>query len=137
MQISRLDHLVLTVRDIEATCEFYEGVLGFDIVTFGENRKALVLGEQKINLHEFGKEYKPHAKYPSPGSADLCFLTDLHVKRIVEQLAEKKVKIVDGPVQKTGAKGPIISVYIKDPDGNLIEIANQKSTSTRDPNNEA
>ena len=110
----------------------YADVLGLDVVTYGDNRKALFLGDQKINLHEFGKEYRPHAKYPSPGSADLCFVTDLHMKQVVEQLAEKKVKIMDGPVQRTGTQGPILSVYIKDPDGNLIEIANQMSTSTRD-----
>ena len=137
MQISRLDHLVLTVRDIEATCLFYADVLGLEIVTYGKNRKALMLGDQKINLHEFGKECKPPAKYPSPGSTDLCFLTDLHMKQIVEQLAEKKVKIFDGPVQRTGTKGPILSVYIKDPDGNLIEIANQMFTSTRDQDHAA
>ena len=132
MKISRLDHMVLTVRDIEQTCNFYSEVLGLDVVTYGDNRKAIFLGNQKINLHEFGKEYKPHAKYPSPGSADLCFLTDLKMQHVVEQLAEKKVKIVDGPVQRSGTHGPILSVYIKDPDGNLVEIANQMSTSTRD-----
>lgn len=132
MQISRLDHLVLTVRDIEATCNFYVNVLGFNVEIFNGKRKALVVGDQKINLHEFGKEYKPHAKYPSPGSADLCFLTDLHMKHIVEHLAEKKVRIIAGPVQRTGTKGPIISVYIKDPDGNLLEIANPLSNSTLD-----
>jgi catechol 2,3-dioxygenase-like lactoylglutathione lyase family enzyme len=123
---------VLTVRDVEETCHFYTEVLGLDVVTFGEDRKALLLGNQKIHLHEFGREYKPHAKYPSPGSADLCFLTELQMQHVVEQLAEKKVKIVDGPVQRSGTQGSILSVYIKDPDGNLIEIANQMSTSTRD-----
>ena len=132
MNISQLDHMVMTVRDIEQTCHFYSEVLGLEVVSYGDNRKAIFLGNQKIKLHEFGKEYKPHAKYPSPGSADLCFLTDMQMQYVVEQLAEKKVKIVDGPVQRIGTHGHILSVYIKDPDGNLIEIANQMSISTRD-----
>lgn len=137
MHISKLDHLVLTVYDIERTCHFYSTILGMQVVEFGEGRKALSFDGQKINLHEFGQEYKPHAKYPSPGSADLCFYTDLHMKEVVDHLLENRVKIIDGPGQRTGAKGPVLSVYIKDPDGNLIEIATQLSTSTPDQNNAA
>ena len=137
MQISQLDHLVLTVYDIETTCNFYANVLGMQVVEFGEGRKALVFGDQKINLHEFGQEYQPHAKYPSPGSADLCFYTDIHMKQVVDHLLERQVKIIDGPGQRTGARGLILSVYIKDPDGNLIEIATQLSTSTPDQKNAA
>lgn len=132
--VHQLDHLVLTVKDVEETCRFYAAVFGMEVVSFGEGRKALAFGSQKINLHQFGKELKPHAKYPSLGSADLCFLTKLHMRPIVEHLVEEQIKIIEGPVQRTGANGPIISVYIKDPDGNLIEIAHQLSTSTPDQN---
>ena len=133
----QIDHLVLTVQNVEATCSFYAEVLGVEVVEFGNGRKALVIGNQKINLHQFGKEFRPHAKYPSLGSADLCFLTNLHMGQIVEHLLENRIKIIDGPVQRTGANGPILSVYIKDPDGNLIEIANQLSTLTPDQNHAA
>lgn len=124
MKIDRLDHLVLTVSNIERTCEFYHRVLGMDIHTFGDNRKALKFGSQKINLHEKGKEFEPKAKTPMPGSADLCFITDTPLHEVTEQLERLKVKVEEGPVQRTGATGPLASVYIRDPDGNLIEISN-------------
>ena len=134
MLAQKLDHLVLTVKDVEVTCRFYTSVLGMEVEEFDGGRKALTVGSQKINLHQFGKEVRPHAKYPSLGSADLCFLTNLQMGKIVEHLVENRIKIVDGPAHRTGANGPILSVYIKDPDGNLIEIANQLSTSTPDQN---
>lgn len=137
MQISQFDHLVLTVYDIGKTCDFYADVLGMQVTSFGDGRKAICFGQYRINLHEFGREYQPHAKYPRPGSADLCFYSDLHMNEVVHQLLEKRVKIVAGPVERTGARGQVLSVYINDPDGNLIEIATQLSTSTPDQKNAA
>jgi catechol 2,3-dioxygenase-like lactoylglutathione lyase family enzyme len=124
MKIDRLDHLVLTVKSIPATCEFYARVLGMDILTFGDNRKALAFGSQKINLHEFGKEVEPKAHRPTPGSSDLCFLTRLSIKDVMEHLNQCGVQILEGPVKRTGALGPIESVYFRDPDLNLIEVSN-------------
>ncbi|WP_028402086.1 VOC family protein [Ectobacillus panaciterrae] len=124
MKINSLDHLVLTVKDISATCDFYTKVLGMEIVTFGEGRKALRFGQQKINLHESGKEFEPKANKPTPGSCDLCFITDVPIEKVKEHLHVCMVDIVEGPVYRTGAIGKILSVYVRDPDRNLIEIAN-------------
>ncbi|CAM3316408.1 NUDIX domain-containing protein [Brevibacillus invocatus] len=123
--IDSLDHLVLTVRDIEATCQFYERVLGMTSITFGENRKALLFGNQKINLHQAGKEWEPKAQHPVPGSADLCLLSSWPMEKLLQHLTACGVEIVEGPVQRTGAKAPLLSIYLRDPDENLIEIANQ------------
>jgi catechol 2,3-dioxygenase-like lactoylglutathione lyase family enzyme len=124
MRITSLDHLVLTVRHIEATCDFYSRVLGMEAVTFGEGRQALVFGMQKINLHEQGQEFEPKAERPTPGSADLCFVTEVPLAEFVEHLQALHVPILEGPVARTGAVGPIQSVYLRDPDGNLIEVCN-------------
>jgi len=124
MKIERLDHLVLTVKNIFATCDFYSQVLGMEVVTFAENRKALAFGLQKINLHEAGHEVEPKAHRPTPGSADLCFITQEPLSRIIEHLNRLGIEIIEGPVKRTGAQGPIESVYLRDPDGNLIEISN-------------
>ncbi len=124
MKMDRLDHLVLTVKSIAATCEFYARVLGMDILTFGDNRKALAFGSQKINLHEFGKEVEPKAHRPTPGSADLCFITSIQINEVIEHLSRCGVQILEGPVKRTGAQGPIESVYLRDPDLNLIEVSN-------------
>jgi len=124
MRIERLDHLVLTVKDISATCDFYSRVLGMKVVTFGQNRKALAFGCQKINLHEAGHEMEPKAHRPTPGSADLCFITPVPLQEVVDHLGRCGAKIIEGPVKRTGARGPIESVYLRDPDGNLIEISN-------------
>ncbi len=124
MDIDHLDHLVLTVQDIEATCAFYTHVLGMHVVTFGGGRKALQFGSQKINLHEVGKEFEPKAGRPTPGSADLCFITRTPISKVVEHLGRFGVEIELGPVEHAGARGYLISVYIRDPDRNLIEIAN-------------
>ncbi|HEX2915286.1 MAG TPA: VOC family protein [Chloroflexia bacterium] len=129
MKIDRLDHLVLTVRDIEITCQFYSQVLGMEIVTFGDNRKALAFGRQKINLHEAGKEFEPKARIPTPGSADLCLITLMPLIEVAEHLRRCEVKIIEGPVRRTGAAGPIESLYLRDPDGNLIEISNYLDAS--------
>lgn len=124
MKIERLDHLVLTVKSIDATCQFYAEVLGMDILTFGDNRKALAFGSQKINLHESGKEVEPKAHRPTPGSADLCFLTRIATKDVIVHLNRCGVQILEGPVKRTGALGRIESVYFRDPDLNLIEVSN-------------
>jgi catechol 2,3-dioxygenase-like lactoylglutathione lyase family enzyme len=124
MKINRLDHLVLTVKDIEKTCSFYSTVLGMEVVTFGGGRKALQFGMQKINLHEMGKEFEPKANSPAPGSADLCFIADDPLHSVIDHLNRMGIEIVEGPVERTGALGKILSVYIRDPDLNLIEISN-------------
>ncbi len=123
MRVDRLDHLVLTVKNISATCDFYSRALGMEVVTFGENRKALAFGSQKINLHEAGHEVDPKAHRPTPGSADLCFITPVPLKEVVNHLGRCGAKIIEGPVKRTGSQGPIESVYLRDPDGNLIEIS--------------
>jgi catechol 2,3-dioxygenase-like lactoylglutathione lyase family enzyme len=122
--IVRLDHFVLTVASIEQTCAFYERVLGMDCVTFGNGRKALTFGQQKINLHEVGKEFEPKAHRPSAGSADFCLITNTPLAEVIAHLQRQEVVIEEGPVARTGAIGPIQSVYIRDPDANLVEIAN-------------
>jgi catechol 2,3-dioxygenase-like lactoylglutathione lyase family enzyme len=121
--IERLDHLVLTVADLDATLRFYCQGLGMRLEAFGAGRKALHFGAQKINLHVLGKEFEPKAAHPSPGSADLCFLTDQPLAGIADRLAALGHLVIEGPVARTGATGPITSVYVRDPDGNLIEIA--------------
>lgn len=119
-----MDHLVLTVRDIPATCEFYRDVLGMQVVTFGAGRTALQFGRQKINLHQSGQEFEPKAQNPTPGSADLCFLTQILLAEVQAHLALCRIALVEGPVCRAGANGPIQSIYVRDPDGNLIEISN-------------
>jgi catechol 2,3-dioxygenase-like lactoylglutathione lyase family enzyme len=124
MKIDYLDHLVLTVKSIEKTCEFYSRVLGMEIITFGDGRKALLFGSQKINLHERGQEFEPKAGYPMPGSADLCFITGTPLVEVIEHLQRYDIEIIEGPVRRTGAVGQILSVYFRDPDMNLIEVSN-------------
>ncbi|TMI17749.1 VOC family protein [Candidatus Bathyarchaeota archaeon] len=124
MKLDRLDHLVLTVRNIDTTCTFYSSVLGMEVVTFENGRKALNFGSQKINLHEAGKEFEPKASRPTPGSADLCFTTTTPIDEVVKRLESSKIRVLDGPVKRTGALGPMISVYFRDPDLNLIEVSN-------------
>ena len=123
MRIEVLDHLVLTVANIGRTRDFYEQVLGMEPVVFGEGRHALAFGAQKINLHEAGQEFEPKASEPTPGSADLCFLTNASVAEVVEHLEANSVEIIEGPMRRTGATGPIMSVYFRDPDGNLLEVS--------------
>lgn len=125
MRLDQIDHLVLTVRNISDTIAFYTRVLGMEEVTFGGGRKALAFGTQKINLHEVGREFEPKALHPKPGSADLCFLTAEPLSRVVKHMENCGVDILEGPIERTGAQGPIESIYIRDPDGNLLEIANQ------------
>ena len=124
MQIARIDHIVLTVRDIEASCAFYNRVLGMEVVTFGAGRKALAFGQQKINLHEYGREFEPKALHPTPGSMDLCLITETPISEVITHLHSQNIQITEGPVQRTGACGAIQSLYFRDPDGNLIEVSN-------------
>ncbi len=126
MNVQAIDHIVLTVKDIDATCLFYARVLGMNVATFRGNRKALSFGVQKINLHPYGKELDPKAKAPTPGSADLCFVTSVPIPDVMTHLTSCGVNLIEGPVQRTGAKGPMVSVYFRDPDGNLIEVSNYK-----------
>ena len=124
MKISHLDHLVLTVADIETTCQFYQSALNFEVITFGENRKALRFGTQKINLHQVGKEFEPKALHPTAGSADLCFIAETPIDEVMAHLHVQNISIVEGPLERTGATGKILSIYLRDPDQNLIEISN-------------
>jgi catechol 2,3-dioxygenase-like lactoylglutathione lyase family enzyme len=124
MNVRSLDHLVLTVRDLQATIDFYTRGLGMKEVSFGAGRKALAFGTQKINLHEAGREFEPKADKPTPGSADLCFLTDTPVAQYAARLQSLGIPVIEGPVARTGAVGRLLSIYVRDPDRNLIEIAN-------------
>lgn len=124
IQIERLDHLVLTVQDIEATCAFYSEVLGMQVVTFGDDRKALKFGDQKLNLHQVGHEFEPKANHPTPGSADLCLVTEMPLEQVIDQLRSHGVMMETGIVPRTGAIGLIRSIYFRDPDGNLLELSN-------------
>ena len=124
MKIDALDHLVLTVADIEATCAFYTKVLGMQEVSFGQGRKALAFGAQKFNLHQRGHEFEPKAQHPTPGSADLCLITSVPAEQVIAHLRACGVDVLEGPVARTGARGPIVSVYFRDPDFNLIEVSN-------------
>lgn len=125
--ISGLDHLVLTVADLDQAARFYTEVLGMRAVTFGTGRRALEFGDSKINLHQAGSEFSPHAVRPTPGSADLCFVTSSPLERVAAHLRTLNVEIEEGPVGRTGASGPITSLYVRDPDGNLVEIASYDS----------
>ncbi len=125
MRIDHLDHLVLTVADIDATVAFYTRVLGMEDVEFGGGRRALAFGPSKINLHEAGREFEPKAERPTPGSADLCLITLDPIEQVRRELAEAGVALEEGPVGRTGARGPLLSVYLRDPDGNLVEISNE------------
>ena len=124
--IDHIDHIVLTTRDKEACIRFYTQVLGMELVSFKtptEERLALKFGNQKINLHEWGKEFDPKAHVPVPGSLDLCFIASVPLAQVVKKLENARVRILDGPVMKTGAVSKLRSVYVRDPDLNLIEIS--------------
>jgi catechol 2,3-dioxygenase-like lactoylglutathione lyase family enzyme len=125
MKIDCLDHLVLTVKDIDTTLSFYSKVLGMDIVTFAGGRKALSFGAQKINLHQHKQEFEPKAQQPTPGSADLCFITSVPLPEVIKHLASCDISVIEGPVLRSGATGSILSVYFRDPDMNLLEVSNR------------
>ncbi|MFQ5565484.1 MAG: VOC family protein [Paracoccaceae bacterium] len=122
--IRSIDHFVLTCGDVEATVGFYTRVLGMGVETFGAGRRALSFGDQKINLHQAGAEFEPKARVATPGSGDFCLLSDVPVAEIAEHLAAEGVEVIEGPVPKTGATGPLVSIYFRDPDGNLVEVSN-------------
>lgn len=130
MHIDHLDHLVLTVRDLDATCAFYERVLGMQVTTFSGDRRALLFGQQKINLHQAGHEFEPKAFQPTPGSGDLCFITTVPLAQVITHMQACGVAIEEGPVARAGAVGEIESIYLRDPDGNLIEIANYRDQAS-------
>lgn len=121
--IDHLDHLVLTTRDRAHCIDFYTRVLGMQLETFGAGRVAFKYGAQKINLHEYGKEFLPKAAQPTPGSLDLCFIAAIPLDQVIARLAQLDVPIEEGPVARTGANWPIRSIYLRDPDQNLIEIS--------------
>ncbi|MBL8665150.1 MAG: VOC family protein [Candidatus Odyssella sp.] len=121
--VASLDHLVLTVADIARTCDFYTRALGMTVVRFGAGRVALQFGRQKINLHQADRTFDPKAAAPTPGSADLCFLLAGSLEDAAAHLAALGIAIEEGPVERTGATGPIRSIYLRDPDGNLVELA--------------
>lgn len=123
MMIDRIDHFVLTVASIDATCEFYSKILGMEVTEFAGGRKALSFGAQKINLHQHGKELEPKARRPTPGSGDFCLITRTPMTQVVAHLEACGIKIEEGIVPRTGATGPIKSVYLRDPDDNLVEIS--------------
>lgn len=121
-QLDSIDHVVLTVASMEATEDFYTEVLGMEAVT-ANGRHALNFGVQKINLHQRGHEFEPKSAHPTPGSADLCFVTETPIGEVVEYITSMRVRIELGPVEREGALGKMQSVYIRDPDRNLIEIS--------------
>ena len=125
MEISSLDHLVLTVKDIEKTVSFYTSVMGMQKEVFGQRRVSLRYGEQKINLHKAGNEFEPKANRPTPGSADLCFITNTPLNEAMSHVKNCGIQIIEGPVKRTGAKSSLLSFYFRDTDGNLIEVANE------------
>lgn len=123
MLLSRLDHLVLTTRDIDACVDFYTRILGMRLETFGGGRLALHFGQHKINLHQAGAELSPHAAHPVPGSLDLCLLLAIPLKAAMLHLEEMSWPVESGPIMRTGAESPLLSIYLRDPDGNLIELS--------------
>ena len=123
IKIDRIDHLVLTVTTIKNTCDFYCGILGMERETFGEGRIALKFGHQKFNLHPVGSDIKPKAKSPMPGSMDLCLITTTPIADVIAHLGKHQINTEIGPVTRMGANGPITSLYVRDPDGNLVEIS--------------
>ncbi|XP_008418296.1 glyoxalase domain-containing protein 5 [Poecilia reticulata] len=129
VEVSHLDHLVLTVKSVPDTINFYTSVLGMEVVTFKGNRKALGFGKQKFNLHQLGKEFEPKAKHPTSGSADLCLITKTPLTEVAAHLKVCGVEIEEGPVQRSGAVGSITSLYFRDPDHNLIEVSNYSQSA--------
>ncbi len=128
MRVQRIDHVVLTVADLERTIGFYERALGMTAVAFGEGRRALAFGDQKLNLHQAGREFEPKARRPTPGAIDLCLTTDVPLDEVADHLRAVGVAIELGPVDRTGARAPLRSIYFRDPDGNLVEVSNEVPT---------
>lgn len=130
VSIDHLDHLVLTVADVDRASDFYQHVLGMTPIVFGDGRHALEFGDSKINLHRARHEIAPHAAHPKPGSADICLIAVTPLDQVIEHLREMNVPIVEGPCVRTGARGPLNSVYVRDPDGNLVEISNYPNVAS-------
>ncbi|HEY9649489.1 MAG TPA: VOC family protein [Coleofasciculaceae cyanobacterium] len=124
MKIERIDHLVLTVHDLNRTCNFYSHIFGMEVLTLSGGRKALRFGEQTIKLHVFGQEFEPKALNATRGSADLCLITKFPLSEAIQYMKSHGIEILEGPVQRIGAIGRITSIYLRDPDGNLIEVSN-------------
>ena len=124
MNIDAIDHIVLTVKDIDATCAFYVEAMGMQVVRFGQGRVALAFGSQKINLHQVGHEFEPKAHRPVAGSGDICFVTSIAIAEVLAHLQASGVEVIEGPVKRTGAIGTLMSLYFRDPDLNLIEVSN-------------
>jgi catechol 2,3-dioxygenase-like lactoylglutathione lyase family enzyme len=124
MKIERIDHFVLTVSDVDATCEFYTRVLGMKVMEFGKGRRALRFGPHKINLHAASGSPRLRAENPSVGGGDFCLITKVPIDDVVNHLQAENVEIIDGPGTRDGALGPITSVYFRDPDDNLVEVSN-------------
>ncbi len=124
ISVKNVDHIVLTVTNLQRTCKFYSDVLGMEVIEFGNGRRALKFGRQKINLHEYGKELEPKASNAVPGTADICLITETPLSIFIDHLERKGIDIIEGPIGRTGAVGKIESIYIRDPDGNLVEVAN-------------
>jgi len=125
VRVQRIDHVVLTVADVERTIAFYERALGMTAISFGDGRRALAFGDQKLNLHQAGREFEPKARRPTPGAIDLCFTSDVPVGEVADHLRDLGIAIELGPVDKTGARAQLRSIYFRDPDGNLIEVSNE------------
>ena len=125
MRVQRIDHIVLTVADLERTIAFYERALGMKAVSFGEGRRGLAFGDQKLNLHQAGREFEPKARRPTPGAIDLCFTTDVPLEDVAAHLRRESIEIEHGPVDKVGARRALRSLYFRDPDGNLVEVSNE------------
>ena len=124
--IDHIDHIVLTTRDLKECLRFYTEILGMKLEEFQtptEKRLALKFGQQKINVHEWGKEFEPRAHVAAPGTLDLCLIASVPLEKVIQKLKENKVPVLEGPVKKTGAKGPMQSLYVRDPDLNLVEIS--------------
>lgn len=130
MKIDRVDHFVLTVKSIGVTCAFYQRVLGMEVQRFGEGRTALRFGAQKINLHEVGRELEPKAAHPASGAGDFCLIAAVDMASVVAHLEREGVAIEIGPDMRTGATGPIESVYFRDPDENLVEVSVYTTAAT-------
>lgn len=124
MRFLGIDHVVFTVNSIEQTVHFYCHILGMEEITFGQGRKAILCGDQKFNLHEHGKEFEPKAFRPTPGAIDICLIVEDPIDEVILRLNKHQIEIIEGPVERTGSRGKILSVYIRDPDQNLIELSN-------------
>lgn len=124
IKLEHIDHFVITVKSVEETCQWYQRVLGMRVDTFGDNRTALKFGESKINLHQLGNEHEPKAQHSACGTGDFCLITETPIVEVMKHLTEENVEIEAGPAEKTGANNKLLSVYIRDPDKNLIEISN-------------